>query len=87
LQLLTHTTTPWVENIRPKINQQATSFTTVIFDSSGVPYDLRVVDNCGLGYSIFVKATTKVVALPADMFDVGDNLNGVNFVNSVEVVN
>lgn len=87
LQLLTHTTTPWRDNIRPEIRSSAGYFTTVIFDSSGVPYDLRVVDNCGLGISIFVKATTKVVALPSDMFSTGDNLAGVNFVNSVEVVN
>lgn len=85
LQLLSYTQAPWRDGI-PMVREGSNYVETTIYDISGVPYDLKVSDNCG-DVVISVKSTTKVVSLPADMYPTGDNREGVNFVNGIEVVN
>lgn len=53
---------------------------------TGLPIDIVISDNCGT-ISIIGYANTKLVGLPADMFAVGDEFRGVNFVNKIKIVN
>jgi hypothetical protein len=85
LQLLNYVEAPWRDGM-PFVLQGSNYFQTTIYDASGVAYDLKVSDNCGK-ITIAVKATTKVVGLPDDMFPAGDVWEGMNYVNTIEVVN
>lgn len=51
---------------------------TIQDPQSGLPIDLVMSDNCG-NVSITARAVAKVVAMPSDMFAVGDSMAGVNF--------
>lgn len=53
---------------------------------TGLPIDIVMKDDCGK-ISIVGYANTKLVALPSDMFAVGDEYEGVNFVNKILVTN
>lgn len=53
---------------------------------TGFPIDMTVKDDCGT-ISIILTATTKVVALPDDMFANGDVFDGVTYAATIEVVN
>lgn len=53
---------------------------------SGMPINVLISDNCRT-VSIFMHTCTKLVGLPADLFAVGDDLEGVNYVNLIEVNN
>ncbi len=53
---------------------------------SSMPMNVLLSDNCGV-LSIFIHTCSKLVALPADMFAVGDDLEGVTFVNKIKVTN
>lgn len=53
---------------------------------SGIPMNMIISDNCRT-LSIFIHTCTKLVALPSDMFAVGDDLEGVTFVNRILVKN
>ncbi len=62
-------------------------YPTTIFDpQTGIPMDLNIKNDCGQ-ISVQVVATTKLVALPADMFQASDANSGVNFSAVIEVVN
>jgi hypothetical protein len=62
-------------------------FHTTIFDpASGLPMDLNIKDDCGTLHFVLT-ATTKLVALPSTLFEVGDSKEGVNFVNQILVNN
>ena len=52
----------------------------------GIPYDLTIKHDCGV-ISVSVIATTKLVALPDDMYQTGDHLDGVKGFAEVNVVN
>lgn len=58
----------------------------VVYTKSGVPVDLMMKVDCGKIH-IVGTATTKTVGLPRDMFPVGDQFDGVTWVNRIEVVN
>lgn len=53
---------------------------------SGMPMDLTLSDNCG-NLSIFVRANAKVCGLPTDLYAPGDIMEGVTYVNGIEVAN
>lgn len=53
---------------------------------TGIPVDVTVKDNCG-SISILMTATTKVIALPDDMFANGDVYDGVTYAATIEVTN
>jgi len=53
---------------------------------TGLPIDIVIKDDCGT-ISIIGYLTHKLVALPADMFAVGDEYRGVNFINKILVTN
>ena len=53
---------------------------------TGFPIDMTIKDNCGT-VSIILTATTKVIALPDDMFASGDVFEGVTYSATIEVVN
>lgn len=84
LQLLTYTEAPWRDGM-PYVREGSNYVHFTAYDISGVPYDVKVSDNCGK-IVVSVKVTTKVVALPLDMYPVGDNREGVNFVNGIKTV-
>lgn len=58
----------------------------IISPRSGLPMDIRISDACG-SISIFVELTTKLVGLPLDIYPVGHPLEGVTYVNGIQVVN
>ena len=65
----------------------ANYYKRIIFSPrTGMPIDLTLSDNCG-NLSIFVRANAKLCGLPDDMFAPGDPMEGVNYVNGIEVVN
>lgn len=60
--------------------------TTTVFTPTGVPVALTLKDDCG-SLSIVGTHTGKLVSLPTDIYEAGDDLAGVNYVNGVQVVN
>jgi len=54
--------------------------------ASGMRYDLVMSHSCGV-IDVTLTATTKLVALPSDMYQTGDHLDGVNGFAKLEVVN
>lgn len=53
---------------------------------TGFPMDFVMTDDCGT-VSLNLTATTKVIALPTDMFGVGDVYEGVNYTGVIKVTN
>lgn len=62
------------------------SYGTVVSPATGISYDLFMGHSCGT-ISMSLTATTKVIALPADMYQTGDRLEGVNGFAQIEVAN
>ena len=54
--------------------------------NTGIPIDLTMKDDCG-NLSIIMRATPKVCGLPYDLFGDGDEMNGVTYVNGIEIEN
>lgn len=88
LQLLYYTRAPWKDGVMQTIGGDAANYTMtgIVSPRTGIPMDLSVKDDCG-DISINLVATTKLIGMPADMFPTGDKYDGVNFVNTIEVVN
>jgi hypothetical protein len=61
---------------------------TTIVSPNGLPLDVFISDNCTNGgqITISVSVSTKLVGMPSDMFAIGDDLDGVTFVNKIKVV-
>lgn len=57
-----------------------------IMGALGIPYDLVIKHDCGT-IDVTVTATTKLVALPDDMYQTGDHLDGVKGFAEINVVN
>lgn len=85
LQLLMYTETPWKDGMQIEFNSgyAAFPFTT----AAGVEVDVYIKDNCPGNVDINVFANTRLVGLPDDLFPVGDNFSGVNYVAQVNVSN
>lgn len=60
--------------------------TTTVFTPAGVPVALTLKDDCG-NLSVVATHTGKLVTLPTDIYEAGDDLSGVNYVNCLKVVN
>jgi len=58
----------------------------IISPSTGLPIDFTLSDNCG-DLSIFMRANVKVCGLPTDLYAPGDIMEGVTYVNGIEVAN
>lgn len=58
----------------------------VIFGPSGLKMDMNLQTTCG-GLQITLTATTKLVALPNDLYGTGDTKEGVKFANQILVDN
>lgn len=57
-----------------------------IMGALGIPYDLVIKHDCGV-IQVTVTATTKLVALPDDLYQTGDHLDGVKGFAEINVVN
>lgn len=67
---------------------RATNFEVIpmVTPRYGFPFDLVISNNCGeLSYTL--ETSPHLVAMPLDMFPVGDVMEGVNFVNEIQVTN
>lgn len=62
------------------------SYGTIVSPATGITYDMFMAHSCGT-ISVSLTATTKLVALPADMYQTGDRLEGVNGFAKIEVAN
>ena len=62
------------------------SYGTIVSPATGISYDMFMAHSCGT-ISVTLTATTKVVALPADMYQTGDRLEGVLGFAPIEVKN
>lgn len=86
LQLAVFTASDWTSGI-PYQMEAANYYKTVIYSPrTGLPMDLVVVDNCGV-LTFRVYATTKLLALPSDMFNPDGRYSGVTYVNKGVVTN
>lgn len=54
---------------------------------TGARFDMKIVVDCNLNYSVFVRSYFKLITLPTDLFYAGDRLNGVNFLNRFTINN
>lgn len=59
---------------------------TIVSPETGLKYDISIVYDCG-NIHVVIYAITKVVALPLDLYQTGDELEGVNGVAKLQVVN
>jgi hypothetical protein len=57
-----------------------------IMGALGIPYDIVIKHDCGV-IDVTITATTKLVALPDDMYQTGDHLDGVKGFAEINVVN
>lgn len=89
LALLHWTFAGWQEGVDPKFYPSNTGFKTTVFGlRTGIPMDLNVHESsCGSYVNVSITATTKLVGLPDDMFQDGDDFDGVTFVNEIKVTN
>ena len=62
------------------------SYGVINSPSTGMAYDLVVKHDCGV-IDVTLTATTKLVALPDDMFQTGDHMEGVKGFAAIEVDN
>lgn len=62
------------------------SYGMITSPMTGIDYDLVIKHDCG-NIMVTLTATTKVVALPLDMYQTGDTLDGTNGIATLEVVN
>lgn len=60
--------------------------TTLIHPESGLPMDVVFSNSCG-AISLVVRCTTKLVALPNDLYSAGSSMEGVNWIAAVKAVN
>jgi hypothetical protein len=84
IQWLSYNLAEWNSNFTPTVG--AGYARTIAFTPSGVPVDLTLKDDCG-NLSVILTATGKIVTLPTDIYEAGDKLSGVNYVNCVSIVN
>lgn len=62
------------------------SYGTIVSPATGITYDMFMAHSCGT-ISVTLTATTKLIALPADLYQTGDRLEGVLGFAKLEVVN
>ena len=84
IQWLSYNLAEWNSNFTPSVGSGYAR--TIAFTPAGVPVDLTLKDDCG-NLSVIVTATGKIVTLPTNIYESGDKLAGVNYVNCVSIVN
>ncbi len=62
------------------------NYGTIQSPRTGMKYDLVIKHDCGV-ISVTLTASTTLVALPTDMYQTGDHLDGVNGFAPIQVVN
>lgn len=82
-QMLTYTENPGADGI-PYFGNNTVLMTAVT--PAGIPVDVTISENCKI-IDIQVQACVKLVALPTDMHEVGDNFAGVNGAAGILVTN
>lgn len=85
LQLLTYNQTGWKDGMPADMGSNYFQF-KLVSPRTGLPFDIKVSDNCGV-VSITAVATTRVVGMPTDLFAGGDTYDGVTYVNGIQVAN
>lgn len=60
--------------------------TTVLHPESGLPIDLTLKNDCG-AIHIIMRATSKLVALPNNLYATGESMEGVNWITGLKAVN
>lgn len=84
---LVYTLSPWKDGVTPLITGGADYIHTSVFSRRlGIPMDLTIKDNCGV-ISINLVATTKLIAVPTDVFASNDPLFGKNGANEILITN
>lgn len=81
LALITYNESPQV----PNLGANYAKF-RVASPRTGIPIDITMSDVCGT-ISVIGYANTKLVGLPTDMYKVGDEYQGVTYVNKIKVTN
>lgn len=85
LQLLTFNLYAGPRGIN-SIQTEAYTKTVIYSPNTGIPYDISIVDNCGV-WSIVIEVAAKLVGLPDDIYFTGDRKEGVTFVNEFFIQN
>lgn len=87
LALLTFNEAGWKDGVPMLVNASSFKKFSVVSPKTGVPMDVTVSEDCTTGgITISVSACTKLVGLPTDLFQTGDNYLGVKFVNKIQAV-
>lgn len=84
IQLLSYNLASWKDGVN---FQMGASYARTLFTTpAGLTADLTMKDDCG-NLSVVVTFTGKVVALPTNIYESSDKYSGVNYVNSLQIVN
>ena len=83
--LLTFNQAGWKNGVPMLVNSGNYAMFSIVSPKTGTPMDVKVIDDCG-SITISVAACTKLVALPNDLFQTGDNYYNVRFVNKIQAV-
>ncbi len=83
--LLTFNEAGWKNGVPMILQNSFTYHFSVVSPKTGTPMDVKVTEDCD-GVSISVAACTKLVGLPAHLFQETDNYGGVTFVNKVKAI-
>ena len=87
IALLWYTVNSWKEGVPAVVTSGLNYVSTVaVTPRLGIPVDVNFKDDCGVIHMI-VTGTVKPVAMPDDMFPVGDEFDGVKWFNKIKVTN
>jgi hypothetical protein len=87
VQLLSYQLAGWKDGFPPEAIMGSNYVRLGAFTRAGVPVDILFKDDCPGELSISVTAQTQIITLPDNMFYVGDDFYGVNYLNEIEVKN
>jgi len=87
IQLLSYQLAGWKDGIPPGPGLGSGYVLFGAFTRAGVPVDVIIKDECPGKITFSVTANIQIATLPNNMFYAGEDLEGVNFINAVEVKN
>jgi hypothetical protein len=87
IQLLSYQLAGWKDGMPPAASQGSNYVRLGAFTRAGVPVDILFKDDCPGVLQVSVTAQVQTVALPNNLFYVGDNFYGVNYINQLRVKN
>lgn len=85
LQLLRYTQAGWTNGMPGEYHSHNYHHQTIVSPKTGLPYDLILKEDCGK-LNIILIGTFDLKSAPSDLAPVGDNFEGVNYVNRIEVI-